>query len=171
MKVTKTEIRFKTGFQQPKTGLPKKTGINIPTFLTRKTPFFLCSYFHAYSTTLLLKIFGGTNACRPPTSNFWGTVPPYPLGLRPCACVGYLKLHFCFSRCAACSPIEIIDTASSCIITSIAAHERLLEARLDLASVCTNDSLDRSIGAYDNQVSRAAAAAAAAILCLAMYKD
>src|SRR6218665_1065519 len=24
MKVTKTEIRFKTGFQQPKTGLPKK---------------------------------------------------------------------------------------------------------------------------------------------------
>ena len=32
MKVTKTEIRFKTGFQQPKTGLPKKTGINIPNF-------------------------------------------------------------------------------------------------------------------------------------------
>ena len=25
MKVTKTEIRFKTGFQQPKTGLPKKS--------------------------------------------------------------------------------------------------------------------------------------------------
>jgi len=25
MKVIKTEIRFKTGFQQPKTGLPKKT--------------------------------------------------------------------------------------------------------------------------------------------------
>ena len=24
MKVTKTEIRFKTGFQQPKTGLPTK---------------------------------------------------------------------------------------------------------------------------------------------------
>ena len=24
MKVTKTEIRFKTGFQQPKTGFPKK---------------------------------------------------------------------------------------------------------------------------------------------------
>jgi len=24
MKVTKTEIRFKTGFQKPKTGLPKK---------------------------------------------------------------------------------------------------------------------------------------------------
>ena len=24
MKVTKTEIHFKTGFQQPKTGLPKK---------------------------------------------------------------------------------------------------------------------------------------------------
>jgi len=30
MKVSKTENRFKTGFQQPKTGLPK-TGFNIPT--------------------------------------------------------------------------------------------------------------------------------------------
>jgi len=31
MKVIKTEIRFKTGFQQPKTGFPKKSGFNIPT--------------------------------------------------------------------------------------------------------------------------------------------
>src|SRR6218665_2604120 len=36
MKVTKTEIRFKTGFQQPKTGLPKKPVLTslsvIPTY-------------------------------------------------------------------------------------------------------------------------------------------
>src|SRR6218665_1824386 len=31
MKVSKTEIRFKTGFKQPKTGLQKKNGIDIPT--------------------------------------------------------------------------------------------------------------------------------------------
>ena len=30
MNVSKTENRFKTGFQQPKTGFPKKSGFNIP---------------------------------------------------------------------------------------------------------------------------------------------
>ena len=30
MKASETEIRFKTGFQQPKTGFAKKNGINIP---------------------------------------------------------------------------------------------------------------------------------------------
>jgi len=33
MKVSETENRFKTGFEQPKTGLPKKTGINIPSLI------------------------------------------------------------------------------------------------------------------------------------------
>jgi len=33
MKVSKTENRFKTGFQQPKSSLPKK-GCNIPNNLT-----------------------------------------------------------------------------------------------------------------------------------------
>src|SRR6218665_3997046 len=50
-----------------------------------KHHFSLCSYFHAHPTTLLLKILRGTNAWAvPPTSNFWGTIPPVPLGLRPC---------------------------------------------------------------------------------------
>jgi len=40
MKVTKTEIRFKTGFQQPKTGLPKKP---VLTSLV-KTTFYRFSY-------------------------------------------------------------------------------------------------------------------------------
>ena len=31
MKVSKTENRFKTGFQQPNTGFPKTTSFNIPT--------------------------------------------------------------------------------------------------------------------------------------------
>jgi len=30
MKVSKTENRFKTGFQQSKTGFPNKTGFNNP---------------------------------------------------------------------------------------------------------------------------------------------
>jgi len=30
MKVIKTKKRFKTGFQQPKSGFPKKSGFNIP---------------------------------------------------------------------------------------------------------------------------------------------
>ena len=34
MKVTKTEIRFKTGFQQTENRFAKKTGINIPTMYT-----------------------------------------------------------------------------------------------------------------------------------------
>src|SRR6218665_3062105 len=54
-------------------------------FLTRKTQFSLCSYFHAHTTTLLLKILGGTNAWAVPHLKFLkGDRPPQsPLGLRP----------------------------------------------------------------------------------------
>src|SRR6218665_4071600 len=46
-------------------------------FLTRKTHFLLCSYFHAHPTTSLN--IGGTNAWAvPSTSNFRGAVPPLP---------------------------------------------------------------------------------------------
>src|SRR6218665_1053329 len=55
-------------------------------FLTRKTtiseknsfmtPFFLCSYFRAHPTTLLLKNIGGTDAWAGPHLKFGGTVPP-----------------------------------------------------------------------------------------------
>src|SRR6218665_252104 len=47
MKVTKTEIRFKTGFQQPKTGLPKKpvlTSLNATSSLVWIVVF-VCSRF------------------------------------------------------------------------------------------------------------------------------
>src|SRR6218665_774355 len=55
-------------------------------FLTRKTPFLLCSYFHAHSTTLLLKILRRRLHGPSPTSTFGGTAP-IPLGLRPCLCL------------------------------------------------------------------------------------
>jgi len=32
MKAGETENRFEAGFQQPKNGLPKATGINMPTY-------------------------------------------------------------------------------------------------------------------------------------------
>src|SRR6218665_1245509 len=60
--------------------------------------FSLCSYFHAHPTTLLLKILGGPMHGPSPTSNFGGTVPPVPLGLRLCSLVLLLLLlllHFC----------------------------------------------------------------------------
>src|SRR6218665_4010962 len=41
-------------------------------FLTSKTPFLLCSYFHAHPTELLLKILGGTNAWAVPHLKFLG---------------------------------------------------------------------------------------------------
>jgi len=47
-------------------------------FLTTKTPFLLCSYFHAHPTTLLLKILGDQCMGRPPISNFCGDRPPVP---------------------------------------------------------------------------------------------
>src|SRR6218665_603055 len=54
-------------------------------FSQEKHHFSLCSYFHAHPTTLLLKILGGINAWAvPPPQIVWGTVPPVPLGLRPC---------------------------------------------------------------------------------------
>src|SRR6218665_1859970 len=50
-----------------------------------KHNFSLCSCFHAHPTTLLLKILGGPMHGRSPHLKFWGgTVPPVPLGLRPC---------------------------------------------------------------------------------------
>ena len=52
-------------------------------FLTRKTPFLLCSYFRAHPTTLLLKILGRRMHGPSPTSNFGGDCPPVPLVLRP----------------------------------------------------------------------------------------
>jgi len=39
MKASKTENRFKTGFQQPKTSFPKKSGFDIPNpFVTMGFP-------------------------------------------------------------------------------------------------------------------------------------
>src|SRR6218665_2272844 len=56
-------------------------------FLTRKTPFLLCSYFDAHPTdnTTSLNI-GGTNAWAVPSPpQIWGgPSPQFPLGLRPC---------------------------------------------------------------------------------------
>src|SRR6218665_2470036 len=48
------------------------------------TPFLHCSYFRAHPTTLLLKILAVRMHGPCPSSNFGGTVPPVPLGLRPC---------------------------------------------------------------------------------------
>src|SRR6218665_2288159 len=45
-------------------------------FLTRKTPFLLCSYFHAHPTTLLLKILGGPMRMGRPPPHIWGDRPP-----------------------------------------------------------------------------------------------
>src|SRR6218665_2338856 len=47
-------------------------------FLTRKTPFLLCSHFRAHPTTLLLKILGGRMHGPSPHLTFLGTVPPVP---------------------------------------------------------------------------------------------
>src|SRR6218665_43704 len=46
--------------------------------------FFLCSYFHAHLTTLLLKILGRRMHWPSPTSHFGGPSTQSPLGLRPC---------------------------------------------------------------------------------------
>src|SRR6218665_1142552 len=51
------------------------------------TPFLLCSCFHMH---LLLKILGGTDAWAVPHLKFWGTVPQFPLGLRPPVSTGIL---------------------------------------------------------------------------------
>src|SRR6218665_3287036 len=56
------------------------------------TFFLLCSYFRAHLTILLLKILGGRMHGQSPTSNFGGTVPPVPLGLRPCPPVASITL-------------------------------------------------------------------------------
>src|SRR6218665_1596449 len=48
MKVSKTENRLKTGFQQPKPGFPKKSGFNIP------NSFIHSLYFYSASLSLLL---------------------------------------------------------------------------------------------------------------------
>src|SRR6218665_74907 len=45
-------------------------------FLTRKTPFLLCSDFRSHPATLLLKILGGRMHGRTPTSNVLGNRPP-----------------------------------------------------------------------------------------------
>ena len=52
-------------------------------FLTRKTPFLLCSYFHASDNTTSQTI-GGTDAWAVPHLKLWGE-PSFqsPLGLRP----------------------------------------------------------------------------------------
>src|SRR6218665_1336759 len=48
-------------------------------FLTRKTPFLLCSYFRAHPTTLLLKILGGERMHGPfPHLKLWGDRSPVP---------------------------------------------------------------------------------------------
>jgi len=43
MKVSKTENWFKTGFQQPKTGLPKNC-FNIPTDDSQRRRYFLLTF-------------------------------------------------------------------------------------------------------------------------------
>src|SRR6218665_3126118 len=49
------------------------------------TYFLLSSSFRAHPTTLLLKIFGVTNAWDVPHLKFWGDRPPSPpIGIRPC---------------------------------------------------------------------------------------
>ena len=53
---------------------------NKNTFLT------LFSYFRAHPTTLLLTILGGRMHGPSPHLKLWGTVPPVPLGFRPCCC-------------------------------------------------------------------------------------
>src|SRR6218665_1646677 len=54
-------------------------------FLTRKTPFLLCSYFCAHPTTLLLKILGGRMHGPSPHLKFGGGPSSQStLGLRPC---------------------------------------------------------------------------------------
>src|SRR6218665_2107367 len=53
-------------------------------FLTRKTQFFTLFMFSRTSdNTASLKYWGDQCMGGPPTSNFGGTVPPVPLGLRP----------------------------------------------------------------------------------------
>src|SRR6218665_3404647 len=47
-------------------------------FLTRKSPFLLCSYFNAHPTNTTSQNIGGTD-----TPQIWGDRPPGPLGLRP----------------------------------------------------------------------------------------
>src|SRR6218665_332866 len=47
-------------------------------FLTRKTPFLLCSYFHAHPTTLLLKKYWGDPCMGRPHLIFWGDRPSSP---------------------------------------------------------------------------------------------
>src|SRR6218665_1624026 len=56
----------------------------LMTFFSHRPSF---SDFTSIRQTLLLKILGGRMHGPSPTSNFWGTVPPAPLGLRPCLCV------------------------------------------------------------------------------------
>jgi len=63
--------------------LRKKTHYFRKQFLD-DTFFLLCSYFCAHPTTLLPKILGGRMHGPSPTSNYGGTIPPVPLGLRPC---------------------------------------------------------------------------------------
>src|SRR6218665_1209253 len=54
-------------------------------FLTRKTQFFTLFMLSRTSDNIASQNIGGTNAWAvPPTSNFGGTVPRPPLGLRPC---------------------------------------------------------------------------------------
>ena len=55
-------------------------------FLTRKTFFYSVQFIlsHASDNTTYQNI-GGTNAWAVPHLKVWGTVPPVPLGLRPCS--------------------------------------------------------------------------------------
>src|SRR6218665_4173235 len=63
---------------------------------SRVTSFYSVRALQRIRPTLLLKIFGGTDAWASPTSNFGGTVPPVPLGLRPCLGATRAPQHFKF---------------------------------------------------------------------------
>src|SRR6218665_1141699 len=52
-------------------------------FLIRKTLFFTLFVLSRASDIMFLTILGGRMRGPSPTSNFWGTVPPVPLSLRP----------------------------------------------------------------------------------------
>src|SRR6218665_2305804 len=80
--------------------------------------FSLCSYFHAHPTTLLLKILRDQCMGCPSTSNFGGTVPPVPLGLRPCCllCINGCLVAKKRLFCRECSVVSVRLSCCECLV-------------------------------------------------------